>query len=98
MKSGAMYPTLDRNTLLCQRRSDAALNAALDAGYTHEGAWKVADRARSEARAGITEGTSSFAGKVLLSNDGAQVVYVRTYTGHVIDPLQGGLENASTLD
>lgn len=90
-----MYPGLDRNTLLCQQRSDAALKAALERGHTDEEAWRIADRARSEARAGIRNDTSSFAGKVA---EGSGPVRLYTYAGRVIDPLGTGLASASTLD
>jgi hypothetical protein len=90
----AAYPGLDRAATVIQQRSDAALKAALAAGYSEADAWKVADRARSEARLGRTNDTLSFAGSL----SAGKPIRIYTYTGRVIDPLASGIASASTLD
>lgn len=90
----AGYPQLSGPALIAQERSDVALKAALAAGYSDADAWTVADRARSETRAGFRNDTARFAGTLA----GCQPVRLYTYTGRVIDPLASGMASASTLD
>ena len=89
------YPGLDPVSTVFQIRSDEALSASLSAGYSETEAWKVADRARREARQGRVNDTLSFAGSVVA---GSRPVLLRSYTGNQINPLMGGIANSSTLD
>jgi hypothetical protein len=81
---------------IVEHRMEDALFVARRAGYDEANAQRVAARAEAEARAGIRNGTASFAGSVTAATGGP--VRIQSYAGNYVDPLSGGIDNASTLD
>lgn len=94
-----MMLTHEQAMMAEQRAADAAA-AAQDLGWSPADVTAASRRAEREYRAGLREGTESFAGKVSIGTrpDGSKALSIYTYTGNVVDPRARGLAGASTLD